>query len=573
ISSVMDIGLKKSQTEKIKVEGGIGIINSRLSVEGPLVKDKLTFMAGVRSTYSEWMLKLLNNYQLQQSKVNFYDFHAKFDYTINPANKLSLFAYGSNDYFYYFENAEYGYGNLIGSVKWNQIYNNLNSGNLTVNFSRYDSDVADFSTKNYEYKLKTSIEEEQIAYHFSSNQFVRHKINAGISAIRYFTNPGSSSPYSDSSAVVGVSMQNENAFEMAVYLEDEFDITPEVALIAGLRYSGFMLTGPATVKSYVENNPLNMHTVLGEQTYNNGDVVSFQHGAEPRLALRYEFMNSGSVKLGYNRTMQYIRQISNSASITPADYWKASDQFISPLISDQYAIGFFKNFRDNTIETSLEIYYKDIQNEVDYKNGAKLILNDDLEQVLINGSGRAYGAELMVKKSTGKLTGWLAYTYSRSFRKMDGKYDEEMINNGKWYPSNYDKPHDLTIAMNYKLSRRFTFSANFTYSTGRPVTLPEYKYSIGSQEVIYYSERNKYRMDDYHRLDLALTYEGSLLRHQKWRSSWTISLYNVYGRHNPFSVYYTKQKPHRLNGYRTYAMYQFSAIGVPVPSFTYNFWF
>jgi hypothetical protein len=573
ISSVMDIGLKKAGNEKIKVDGGIGIINSRLSVEGPIVKDKLTFMAGLRSTYSGWMLKLLNNYQLQQSKANFSDFHAKFDYTVNPKNKLSLFAYGSNDYFYYFENAEYGYGNLIGSLKWNHIFNNLNSGNLTANFSSYESDVADFSTKHYEYNLNTSIEEEQVAYHFSSNQFVRHKINAGISAIRYFTNPGTSTPYSDTSAVAGFAMENEHSFETALYIEDEFDITPELALIAGLRYSGFILTGPSTVKTYLDGSPLNKLTVSGEKNYNNGEITSFHHGAEPRLALRYEFLSSGSVKLGYNRTMQYIRQISNSTSITPADYWKASDPFIAPLISDQYAIGLFKNFRDNTIETSLEFYYKDIQNEVDYKNGAKLILNNDLEQVLINGSGRAYGAELMIKKTTGKLTGWLAYTWSRSFRKMDGEFAEEKINNGEWYPSNYDKPHDLTLAMNYKLSRRFTFSANFTYSTGRPVTLPEYKYSIGSHEIIYYSERNKYRMKDYHRLDLALTYEGSLLKHQKWRSSWTISLYNVYGRHNPFSVYYTKQKPHRMNDYKTYAMYQFSAIGVPVPSFTYNFWF
>jgi hypothetical protein len=573
ISSVMDIDLKKGDPKKLKVNGGIGIINSRLSVEGPIIKDTLTFMAGFRTTYSDWILKLVKNYEIQQSSVSFYDFNAKLDYTINSNNRLSVFGYGSNDNFNYFQNAEYGYGNQIGAAKWNHIFNKLNSGNLSLNFSRFNSNLVDYSTKNYEYDLNTSIEQEQLAYNFSSGIIPRHKITAGFSAIRYLTEPGNSKPHSDNSAASTINIDNENSFETALYLEDEFELTPSLALIAGLRYSGFILTGPAKKNTYMPNFPLNEETALVPKTYTAGEIVKFYHGAEPRVALRYEFQNSSSVKLGYNRTIQYIRQVSNSASITPADYWKSSDQYIAPLISDQLAIGFFKNFKNNMYETSLELYYKDIANEVDYKNGARLILNKNLEQVLIPGIGKAYGVELMIKKSSGDLTGWLAYTYSRSFKQMDGKFPEEKINGGKWYPSNYDKPHDFTLVLNYKLSRRFTFSSNFTYSTGRPVTLPEYKYSIGSYEIIYFSERNKYRLPDYHRLDMALTYEGSLLKHQKWRSSWTISLYNVYGRKNPFSVFYSKEKPSRLNNYKAYGLYQFSVIGVPIPSFTYNFWF
>jgi hypothetical protein len=331
--------------------------------------------------------------------------------------------------------------------------------------------------------------------------------------------------------------------------------------------------GPLKEDTYLAGYPINAISVNGSKSYGAGEIARFYQGAEPRIALKYEFQNSSSIKLGYNRTQQFIRQISNSTSITPADYWKSSDTYIAPLISDQLAVGFFENFNKNMFETSLEIYYKKISNEIDFKNGARLILNDNLEQDLIKGVGRAYGVELMIKKSSGNLTGWLAYTYSRSFKKMDGNFPEEKINNGKWYPSNYDKPNDFTLVLNYKLSRRFTFSSNFTYSTGRPVTLPETKYSIGSYEVIYFSERNKYRLPDYHRLDMALTYEGSLLKHQKWRSSWTISLYNVYGRKNPFSVFYSKEKPSQLNDYKSYALYQFAVIGVPIPSFTYNFWF
>jgi hypothetical protein len=573
VSSVMDIDLKKGEAKKFKVNGGIGIINSRLSVEGPIIKDKLTFIAAARSTYSDWVLGLLKSYELQQSSVSFYDFNAKLDYNINSKNKLSVFGYGSNDYFNYYQNAEYGYGNLIGAAKWNHILSKYSSGALSVNYSKYNSDLVDFSTQNFEYKLNTSIEQEQLAYHFSTAILPRHKINAGFSVVRYYVEPGKSSPFSETSAAAYVDVENEHAIETGVYLEDEFDLTSELALIAGVRYSGFALLGASTVNTYADNSPINLTTVTGTKTYTNGDIVKYHQGIEPRVAFRYQLQKSSSLKVGYNRISQYVRQVSNSTSITPADYWKASDQFISPLISDQLSLGFFKNLKSNMYETSVELYYKNIHNEIDYKNGARLILNENIEQYLIMGRGRAYGAELMVKKNSGTLTGWLSYTYSRSFKKMDGKFAEEKVNDGNWYQSNYDKPHDLTLALSYKISRRFTASGNFVYSTGRPVTLPETKYKINDYEVIFFSDRNKYRLPDYHRLDLALTYEGSLLKHQKWRSSWTISVYNVYGRHNPFSVYYSKQDPAKENNYNSYGLYQFSVIGVPIPSFTYNFWF
>jgi len=572
ISSVMNVELRKGQSEKIKVNGGIGLVNSRLSAEGP-IGNKINFIVGARSTYSDWMLKMIKNYDLQNSSANFYDFNAKVDYNINNRNKISLFGYGSNDDFLYFGNAQYSYGNLLASGRWNHIYNNNNSGALSFNLSNYKAQVVDFTQQNMEYNLFTGINQQQLAYHFSSNSVARHKFNAGAGIIAYNIEPGRSTPYNDQSIAQTLDLVNEKAYEANIYIEDEFAITPELAVVAGLRYSGFAHNAQRTINLYPENAPRNSQTLAGTQSFQNNQLSAFKNAAEPRVALRYEFRNSSSVKAGYNRTAQYIRQISNSASITPADYWKAADEYMQPLLADQYAIGYFRNFKQNTYETSFEVYYKDIKNEVDYKNGAQLILNPALEQVLISGIGYAYGAELLIKKNKGDLTGWMAYTYSRSYKKIDGNFAEEKINRGEWYRSNYDKPHDLTLVLNYKLSRRFTFSSNFTYSTGRPVTLPEKKYFVNNYEVISFSDRNKYRLPDYHRLDVAITYEGSLLKQQKWRSSWTLSVYNVYGRNNAFSVFYEKQKPTNANNYNTYGMYKFSVIGVPVPSFTYNFWF
>lgn len=572
IASVMDIELNKGKADEMRVNGGIGLVNSRLSIEGPLGK-RATYFAGARTTYSDWIMKLLRNYELRQSSASFADFNLKLDVAPNARNKISLFGYGSNDDFNYFESAAYRYGNLLGSMRWSHLYNNHNSGNLRLNLSRYQASILDFSEKNVEYKLHTSIQQEQLGYHFSSQSLPRHHLNMGFSAILYHIEPGKAVPYNALSVARPIDLQNEKATELSLYAEDEFDLSPELAVIAGLRYSAFMLLGPDAINQYPENAPRNEKTLEGTTTVGNNELVKSHQGLEPRVALRYEMENSSSLKMGYNRTRQYIRQISNSASITPADYWKASDPYLKPLIANQLALGYFRNFNNNTYETSLEVYYKNIENEVDYKNGARLILNENLEQVLIHGIGQAYGAELMIKKNKGKMTGWLAYTYSRSFKKIDGAFAEEKINRGNWYKSNYDKPHDLTLVMNYKLSRRFTFSSNFTYSTGRPVTLPEEKYQLSTYEMVAYSDRNKYRLPDYHRLDVAITYEGSLLKKQAWRSSWTFSVYNLYGRNNAFSVYYDKQKPSYQNDYRTYSMYKFAIIGVPVPSFTYNFWF
>lgn len=277
------------------------------------------------------------------------------------------------------------------------------------------------------------------------------------------------------------------------------------------------------------------------------------------------------MKAAYNRNRQHIQLISNTAAATPTDIWKLADDFIKPIISDQFSLGYFRNFQDNTYETSLEVYYKQMQNLVDYKNGAVVIMNDKLSADLLNGKGKAYGAEIMVRKNKGKLNGWIGYTYARSFIKSPSPFSEVAINNGNYYPAAYDKPHDITASLNYKFSRRWSMSGNFTYSTGRPVTLPEYSFSADGRDLVYFSERNKYRIPDYHRFDLAITYHGHLKREQRFKTSWTLSVYNLYGRSNPYSVYYTKDQPTAANNYQDYVLYRMAVVDRPIPTLTFNF--
>lgn len=572
LSSVMQINLEEGARDQQKTNGGIGLISSRLSTQGPLGK-KASYLAGGRSTYSDWILRRLPEYELRQSAASFYDVHAKIDYNHDQNNRVGAMLYHSNDYFDYYQHARYEYGNLLASARWNHLYTQNQSGMLSATYSRYHSQLIDQSNLLESYQLNTGISQQQLAYHHAISSFARHHLNAGLSATHYLSEPGTSIPHGESSLARAVEISHESSFELSAYAEDEYELNPSLSLVAGARYSVFMLMGPDKINYYRSGWPRNSTTLTHTETHSKGEISAFYHGLDPRISLRYAFQNASSLKAAYTRTRQYLRQLSNSASITPADYWKTADTYLKPLTANQYSFGYFRNFNNNKIESSVEIYYKNIDQLNDFKDGALILLNPDIEQVLLSGKGRAYGLEFLFKKTTGKISGWLSYTWSRSLIKMQSSFAEEQINRGEWYPSNYDKPHDLSLVLNYQLSRRFTFASNFTYSTGRPATFPEEKYQIGNIDVVTYSDRNQYRLPDYHRLDMSLTYEGSLKRKQFWRSSWTFSVYNVYGRKNPFSVFYEKQNPSPKNNYQRYALYQFSIIGIPIPSFTYNFWF
>ena len=352
--------------------------------------------------------------------------------------------------------------------------------------------------------------------------------------------------------------------ESAVYASDRFDVSPRLSVLAGLRYSFFQALGPRLVTNYLPGISRSESTVTGTTTYGGGQVLAHYQGPEWRLSARLELTASSSVKASYNRTRQYVHQLTNTTVVSPTDSWKLSDSYIRPQVGDQVALGYYHNFKHNTVEFSAEGYYKRIHDFLDYKSGAVLLLNPHLETDVVNAEGRAYGVELLLRKTAGKINGWLSYTYARSLVQVNTSTD--VVNNGNWYPSNYDKPHDVTLVGNYRFSRRFSTSLNFNYSTGRPITLPLAKYFIDNALRVYYSDRNVYRVPDYFRCDLALNFDGNHKVKQLTHSSWTIAIYNLTGRKNPYSVYFQSVNG-QLRGYKL------SIFGQPIPTLTYNFRF
>ena len=324
---------------------------------------------------------------------------------------------------------------------------------------------------------------------------------------------------------------------------------------------------------YDENQPKSASTVTDSLIFRDGEVVKSYGGIEPRLALNWETDGGFSYKLSYQRTRQYINQISNNAVISPAEIWKTSDYHLEPLINDQIALGVQKNNVLRQLSLSTEVYYKQLQNLIEYKNGAQIIMNKHLETDLIPSDGYSYGVELSLHKPDGRLTGWLNYTYSRTMRKTTGEFNEEQINRGNYYPSIYDKPHDLSVVANYNISRRWRVSGNFVLISGRPVTLPEVTYQYAGEKLVYYSDRNKYRMPPYHRFDISITFDENLRKKRMWKGSWTLSVYNMYGRKNPYSIYYRKTIADPGTDYKAYSLFKLAVIGVPIPSLTYNFTF
>ena len=574
-SSVMDIRLGKDNTDNVKVKGGIGILSSRLSLQIPMFNKKATLLIGGRSSYSNWLLHKFPDVDLKNSSASFYDLNALYTYNVNRKNKFTFFGYYSSDKFGFSKTTNYEYSNLLASFRWTHLFTSKLSSSFLTGYSRYKYSVNESDTLHREeaYQINLNTQYNNLKWNFAWLPNHKHSIDFGINGVLYRIMPGEEIPFGAKSMIKPLQVQSEKALEAAAYVSDNFDILPRLNAELGLRLVHYSALGPGSFQTYSPGQPFSMESIKDTIHYNSNQVISQNFALEPRLAFRYNLNEKSSVKWSYNRIDQFISLVSNNSVMSPTDTWILSNNYIKPLISDQIAVGYFRNFTQNKYEVSVEAYYRKLQNVVEYKNGAQLLLNQHVETDLLNAKGYTYGIEFYARKSEGALTGWISYTYSRSKLKTSGTSDEEQINRNRFYPSNFDKPHNLVIIANYHLSRRWRVSGTFAFNTGRPVTLPELKFNSEGSELIYYSDRNKYRLPDYHRLDIAITYDENLRLKKTWKGSWTLSVINVYGRNNTYSVYYAAQDKRIYYPSGTTAMYKMYIIGIPLPTFTYNFTF
>lgn len=565
LSSVLDVQAREGNLKKFVGSGGVSPVTGRLTLEGPIVKEKSSFIIGARSTYSDWILKRLNDAQFKNSTASFYDVTTNISHKFNDNNSLQISGYISNDRFRLNGDTLYNYSDRNATIKWKRIYNTKLFGVATASASRYAYTMSAEENPVNAFRMGFSVTQFTFKTDFTYTLNDKHLLNAGVSTTNYRLLPGTIKPYGDESLVAPNKLQREQGQETALYVSDDYRITDKLSLYVGLRYSMFQYLGARDVFKYGNGDVLEPGAITDTVHYNSRKTIAFYHGLEPRVSMRYMLSGSSSLKFSYNRTRQYIQMLSNTMAITPTDIWKLSDSYIKPQIGDQVSVGYYVNLKRN-IEASVEAYYKDMVNSLDYKNGAVLLLNHHIETDVLPAEGKAYGVELLLKKSSGKINGWVSYTYSRSYLRTRGTHSSEIINDNKYYPSNHDKPHAVNFIGNYKFNRRFNFSLNLIYSTGRPITLPVAKYMLENSNRIYYSERNAYRIPDYFRTDISINVEGNHKIKKLAHSSWTFSVYNLTGRRNAYSVFFVSQR-NQVRGYKL------SVFGQPIPTITYNFKF
>jgi hypothetical protein len=564
LSSVLDVSTREGNKKKFSGAGGISPVTGRLSLEGPIIKEKSSFLVGVRSTYSDWLLSKIPSTGLKNSEASFHDISVALNHEFSPKDYLHASAYFSQDRFKFQNDTAYSYRNKVATLKWRHIFNSRFYGELGANFSGYNYNINSSKNPVNAFDLSYALEQTQWKADFSYFLNLKHTLNFGASTLLYRLASGRLHPFGPSSLVVPDQLQTERATESAVYVGDQMEINARLSVYAGLRYSFFRNYGPRDVFMYEPGLSKDVSTIIDTLRYRSGQSVATSGGPELRLSARYALTRNASVKLSFNRMRQYLQMLSNTTAIAPTDIWKLSDRYIQPMIGDQFSIGYYQNAKK--LELSAEIYYKLMENFLDYKGGAELILNHHIETDVINARGKAYGAEFLVKKPNGKLNGWMSYTYSRSLVRSDGSRPAEVINRGEYYPSNFDKPHAFNFIGNYKFNRRISFSTNVTYSTGRPITLPLAKYEIDGTMRLFYSDRNQYRIPDYFRVDFGINLEGNHKIKKLAHSSWSLSVYNATGRRNAYSVFFTSE-----NG--LVKGYQLSIFGRPIPTITYNFKF
>lgn len=562
LSSVININSREGNKKEYTGSAGIGLLTTRFNIEGPLIKDKTSFILGGRTTYANWLLKQLPN-EYKNSKASFYDANLILNHEFSKKDVLYATGYISNDRFNLNSDTFYFYSNKNASLKWKHIFNNKLTATFTGGYDNYTYNISSEANPVNAYKLSFGI--EQVYFKTNFNYFInsRHNLEFGINSNLHKINPGNYLPNGEESLVSPVNMQQERALESAVYLSEKFTVNPDLTIDAGLRYSLYNYLGPNTINNYPPGANKIVDNIINTTTYGKNEVINTYHGPEIRISARQMLSASTSIKAGYNTMRQYIHMLSNTTAMAPTDIWKLSDPNITPQTGDQFSLGLFQNLKSNTIELSVEGYYKRIKDYLDFKSGAVLVLNPHIETDVLKTRGKAYGVEFLAKKLTGKLNGWLGYTYSKILLKADDIESGNYINNGNFYPANYDKPHDVVLVGNYRWSHRFSTSLNANYSTGRPITLPIGRFYYEGSYRTLYGDRNAHRIPDYFRMDFSMNIEGNHKVHQKTHNSWTIGVYNITGRKNPFSVYYVSEGG-VINGYKL------SIFGNAIPYINFN---
>lgn len=569
-SSVLDIRQKSGDKTELKGKGSIGVVSSKLTLEGPLENKKSSFLISGRSSYAHLFLKLTDN----SNSAYFYDINTQLDFSLNDTNSLYFSGYFGRDVFNINDSFKNNYGNAVADLRWEHIFNDDLRSNLYVMFTDYNFNLSlDVVGFNY----KSGIRNYNVKYHLKHYISDALQLNYGISSKYTQTNPGFIEPNKPGSGITREQFTKKYSVENAAYIEAKHELTPEFKLTYGLRFSNFLRLGQDSLNRYENDRPViyNQNLDIYEEApvastvhQSRGSVEQSFNNLEPRISAAYKFSDDESVKANYQRMNQYLQLITNNNSPTPFDIWNPSGRYIKPLQTDQWALGYYRKFRETGLDLEAEVYYKDTKNRVDYVNGAQLIANDAIERVLLSGKSRAYGLEILLKKTRGKFTGWLAYTLSKSEQKTPGRdAGEPGINNGKWYASPWDKRHDISLTGNYEYSDKWSFNAAFVYQTGRPANFPESSYNYNGLTIPTYNGRNQNRLPDFHHLDLSAKYIPHPDEDKSWHSEWVFSIYNIYDRKNALNIDFAENEDTHVN-----EATKLSIFGI-IPSVSYKFKF
>jgi CarboxypepD_reg-like domain/TonB-dependent Receptor Plug Domain len=573
-ASILDIKMAEPNLEKFKLQGGIGPVSNRLMTEVPIIKEKLAVLVAGRLSYNDFLFKWFGPANLQNTRANFTDLAVKVFYRPNKNNSISLTSYLSNDFYqvdslFSLENVvakqtKFDYGHQNFAIHWGhyfspKLYMDVVGVQSTYNTRTYAPDSVN------RIDLKNSIGYKNLKATIDYQPTESHHTNFGLSLVRYDISPGTLNQ-GIISRVSPIDLAKEQSLEVAVFADDEFKVSNKFTIQYGLRFVQFYNLGPFTTTKYQEGLPLSTAPVIGTETFESGKVVKSYGGFEPRVTMKFSTSETSTLKFGYNRMQQFVQLLSNNTTPLPTSRWKISDEYLKPQISDFVSLGFFKTLKESIWEVSAETYYRKTQNIVEYLSGAKLQLNPTIETQLLQGEGKAYGMELMLTKRRGEFSGWISYTYSRALQQINGATAAEKISNGDWFPTNYDKPHNINMMLNIQPTKHHSFSFTFAYQTGRPYSSPVGLFRLADKTYPVYESRNNDRIRDYHRLDFSWTINNPSMKSQRWEGSWTFTVYNLYGRKNPYSVFFKSDKA----GLKAYELGVFAA---PFVSLTYNFKF